>query len=80
MLLNNHYEGYLRISTSMFKTILNTCKEWSKDYNAVQNELNKMGLFTAYHQWGAYVHYVEPTITTHINNIDDRQDTISTKN
>jgi len=64
----------------MFKTILNTCKEWSKDYNAVQNELNKMGLFTAYHQWGAYVHYVEPTITTHINNIDDRQDTISTKN
>jgi hypothetical protein len=80
MLLNNHYEGYLRISTSMFKTILNTCKEWSKDYNAVQNELNKMGLFTAYHQWGAYVHYVEPTITTHINNIDDKQDTISTKN
>jgi hypothetical protein len=80
VLLNNHYEGYLRISTSMFKTILNTCKEWSKDYNAVQNELNKMGLFTAYHQWGAYVHYVEPTITTHINNIDDRQDTISTKN
>ena len=58
VLLNNHYEGYLRISTSMFKTILNTCKEWSKDYNAVQNELNKMGLFTAYHQWGAYVHYV----------------------
>jgi hypothetical protein len=55
-------------------------KEWSKDYSAAQKELNDMGLFTAYHQWGAYVHYVEPTITTHINNIDDRQDTIPTKN
>lgn len=77
MLLNNHYEGYLRISTSMFKTILNTCKEWSKDYNEVQNELNKMGVFTAYHQWGAYVHYVDPVLTTHINTFDDQQETIS---
>ena len=39
-----------------------------------------MGLFTAYHQWGAYVHYTDPELSTHINNTDDRQDTIPTKN
>ena len=54
-------------------------REWSKDYNAAQKELNDMGLFTAYHQWGAYVHYVDPVLTKHINNTDDKQDTISTK-
>jgi hypothetical protein len=64
----------------MFKRIINTCREWSEDYNAVQQELNKMGLFTAYHQWGAYVHYTDPELSTHINNTDDRQDTIPTKN
>ena len=55
-------------------------REWSKDYNAAQKELNDMGLFTAYHQWGAYVHYTEPKLSTHINNTDDRQDTISKNN
>jgi hypothetical protein len=39
-----------------------------------------MGLFTAYHQWGAYIHYADPKLSTHINNTDDRQDTIPTKN
>ena len=55
-------------------------REWSKDYNAAQKELNDMGLFTAYHQWGAYVHYTDPTLTKHINNTDDKQDTISKNN
>jgi len=55
-------------------------REWSKDYNAAQKELNDMGLFTAYHQWGAYVHYTEPKLSTHINNTDDKQDTISKNN
>jgi hypothetical protein len=60
--------------------IIKYLKEWSKDYNAVQKELNDMGLWTAYHQWGAYVHYVEPKFSTYINNNDDRQDTISKNN
>ena len=60
--------------------IIKYFKEWSEDYNAVQQELNEMGLFTAYHQWGAYVHYVEPKFSTYINNNDDRQDTISKNN
>lgn len=64
----------------MFKTIVKTCKEWCKDYNAVQKELNDMGLFTAYHQWGAYVHMVDQTLSTHINNTDDKQRTISKEN
>jgi hypothetical protein len=55
-------------------------REWSKDYNAAQKELNDMGLFTAYHQWGAYVHYNDPELSTHINNTDDRQDTIPKNN
>ena len=59
------------------KKIINCLREWSKDYNAVQKELNDMGLFTAYHQWGSYVHYVDPKLSTHINNTDDRQETIS---
>ena len=33
--------------------IIKYLKEWSKDYNAVQKELNDMGLWTAYHQWGS---------------------------
>ncbi len=63
----------------MFKRIINTCKEWSKDYNAAQKELADMGFFTAYHQMGSIVHYVDPVKTTHINNVDDRQSTIPTK-
>ena len=57
--------------------LLNYFKEWSKDYNAVQKELNEMGLFTAYHQWGSYVHYIDPTLNTQINKTDDKQETIS---
>lgn len=60
--------------------IINYLREWSKDYNAAQKELNDMGLFTAYHQWGAYVHYTDPKLTKHINNTDDKQDTISKNN
>lgn len=60
--------------------IIKYLKEWSKDYNAVQKELNDMGLWTAYHQWGAYVHYVEPKFSTYINNNDDKQDTIPKNN
>ena len=60
--------------------IINYLREWSKDYNAVQKELNDMGLFTAYHQWGSYVHYVDPKLSTHINKHNDKQDTISKNN
>ena len=60
--------------------IIKYFKEWVKDYNAAQKELNDMGLFTAYHQWGAYVHYTDPTLTKHINNTDDKQNTISKNN
>ena len=57
--------------------IIQCFKEWSKDYNAVQRKMNEAGLFTVYHQWGAYVHYVDPVLTTHINTFDDQQETIS---
>ena len=57
--------------------IIQCFKEWSKDYNAVQREMNEAGLFTVYHQWGAYVYYVDPVLTTHINTFDDQQETIS---
>jgi len=60
--------------------IINYLREWSNDYNAVQKELNDMGLFTAYHQWGSYVHYVDPKLSTHINKHNDKQDTISKNN
>jgi hypothetical protein len=59
--------------------ILNYLREWLKDYNEVQKTINDMGLFTVYHHFGACVNYVDPTITTHINTTDDKQDTISTK-
>ena len=56
----------------MFKFI----KEWCKDLNAVQNELNKQGIFMAYHHFGAAVHYVDPKITDHINTSHDKQETV----
>ena len=59
------------------KKLIKYFKVWAADYNAAQKELNEMGLFTAYHQWGAYVHMVDPTLTKHINNTDDKQETIS---
>jgi len=59
------------------KKIIKYLKEWSKDYNAVQKELHDMGLFTAYHHFGAYVHYVDPTLYTQINSTDDKQRTVS---
>jgi|TARA_A200000159_G_C7230937_1_gene300206 hypothetical protein len=52
-------------------------KEWCKDINTVQRELNDMGLFTVYHQFGAYIHYVDCPKTTHINTEHDKQETIS---
>ena len=60
--------------------IIKYVKEWCRDYNAVQKELNDMGLWIAYCQWGAYVHYVEPKFSTQINNNDDKHRTISNKN
>ena len=62
------------------KKLIEYLREWSKDYNEAQKELNDMGLFTAYHQWGSYVHYTDPKLSTHINNTDDKQDTISKNN
>ena len=62
------------------KKFIACLKQWSEDYNAAQKELSEMGLFTAYHQWGSYVHYTDPKLSTHINNTDDRQYTIPTKN
>ena len=59
------------------KKLIKYFKEWAKDYNAAQKELSDMGLFTAYHQWGASVHYIDPTLTTQINKSDDKQRTIS---
>tara|TARA_B100000497_G_C7362438_1_gene234756 strand:+ start:123 stop:308 length:186 start_codon:yes stop_codon:yes gene_type:complete len=59
------------------KSIIKYFKEWSAEYHAVQKELNDMGLFTAYHQWGSYVHYVDPTLSMHINKHNDKQRTIS---
>jgi flagellar capping protein FliD len=60
----------------MFKKI----KEWLDDYNYVQQELNSMGFYTAYHQWGAITHYVEPEKTTHINTLHDKHRTIPSEN
>ena len=54
-------------------------KEIAKDFNEVQNLLNEMGVYTTYHHWGTSVHYTEQTLSTHINNTDDRQNTISKK-
>jgi hypothetical protein len=55
-------------------------KEWAKDYNELQRELNRYGIFTVYHQFGASTHYIGKEKTTHINNIDDRQNTVSKNN
>lgn len=60
--------------------LINYFKEWAKDFNAVQKELNEMGLFTVYHHFGACVNYVDPVLTKHINNTDDKQDTIPKNN
>ena len=60
--------------------IIKYFKEWAKDYSAAQKELNDMGLFTAYHQWGAYVHYTDHKLSTHINKHNDKQDTIPKNN
>ena len=59
----------------MFKFI----KEWFSAYHELSSELNRQGIFTVYHSFGATTHYVAPEKTTHINTLDDRQNTISTK-
>jgi hypothetical protein len=59
----------------MFKFI----KKWCKEMNAVQTELNKQGIFMAYHHFGAAVHYVDPKISTHINTSHDKQETVRRK-
>ena len=59
----------------MFKFI----KEWFSAYHELSSELNRQGIFTVYHSCGATTHYVAPEKTTHINTLDDRQNTISTK-
>jgi hypothetical protein len=59
------------------KKLIKYLKEWSKDYNAAQQELNDMGMFTVYHQWGSYIHYTDHKFSTHINKHNDKQRTIS---
>ena len=63
----------------MFKRIIKYLKQWNEDYAAAQEELNRIGLFTAYHQWGSYIHYTDTVKTTHINTCDDKHSTIPTK-
>jgi|TARA_A200000159_G_scaffold86423_1_gene79925 hypothetical protein len=53
-------------------------KEWITDWNEAQRELNKTGVFTVYHTFGASTHYIAPTKTTHINTVDDKSKTIRT--
>lgn len=47
-------------------------KEWGKDWNHLQKELNDMGVFTVYHTYGASTHYIDMTLNTHINTADDK--------
>jgi hypothetical protein len=37
--------------------MLNIIKEWIKDYNAVQKELNLMGMFTVTTMLGSYMYW-----------------------
>lgn len=60
--------------------MLKWLKEWAKGYNELQRELNRFGLFTVYHHFGASTHYIGEEKTTHINNVDDRQNTVSKNN
>lgn len=59
--------------------MLKFIKECYKDFNEVQKTMNDMGLFTVYHHFGAFNQYIDNGKTTHINNTDDKQNTISTK-
>ncbi|MAV08011.1 MAG: hypothetical protein CMQ88_02290 [Gammaproteobacteria bacterium] len=60
--------------------MLNYFKEWLKDLNEAQKVMNDSGIFVAYHQFGSYVHYVDPDLCTHINTSHDKQETISRDN
>tara|TARA_B100000902_G_scaffold370035_1_gene394799 strand:+ start:380 stop:589 length:210 start_codon:yes stop_codon:yes gene_type:complete len=60
--------------------MFNFIKKWCKDLNEVQTELNKQGIFMAYHHYGAAVHYIDPKISDHINTSHDKQETISKRN
>ena len=66
----------IMLSNSMFKKL----KEWFNDYNYVQQELNSMGFYTAYHQWGIITHYIEPELNTQINTLHDKQRTVQSEN
>jgi len=55
----------------MFKFI----KEFFKDLDYIQKELNDHGIFTVYHQFGCTT-YVDKTLCTHINNNDDKLNSI----
>jgi hypothetical protein len=62
------------LSSTMFKFIKNLIL----DFNEVEKELNKQGIFnfvTIHGVWTAFVD--NDSLTTQINKVDDRQDTIS---
>tara|TARA_B100000780_G_C21112975_1_gene449954 strand:+ start:969 stop:1220 length:252 start_codon:yes stop_codon:yes gene_type:complete len=74
-MLNKHIE-LINLGIKMFKKIWNYVKERSDDWNHLQKELNDMGVFTVYHQFGATSHYIDLKLNTHINTTDDKLRTI----
>ena len=58
----------------MFKRI----KEWFKTIDDAQTELNRLGIYTAYHSWGSYVTCIDLKLTKHINTKHDRSESIQT--
>jgi len=57
--------------------MLKYIRKWYKDLNEAQQLLNEAGIFTSYHAWGTYVHYIDPDLSKHINTKHDKQNTIS---
>lgn len=54
-------------------------KNWLVWHNDVQKQLNDAGIFTVYHQFGAFT-YVDTKLNTHINIDDDRSTAIPRHN
>ena len=55
--------------------IIKYLKEWSKDYNAVQKELNDMGIFHTVHHLGNHTHIDKEQFKKYLN--DSKHRTIS---
>ena len=60
--------------------MLKLFKKWNDEWAALNQELNDQGMYFHCTAYGAFIQYINPEITEHINKCDDKIRNIPKRN